>query len=1269
MEKTETRVDNPNQKPIKSKSNQLQSDQFFIIFGGLALLLLLIRLGPLSAFLLIAVSFLFSALPEFRSIVDSTLGRSPLSQDRLRDTFQSIANLNGSIETDHPSSIHQSNHKSLTLPVSSPDLSQIPPELVTALMPLIDNVMHDFIESWYLKPTISTGDQTFLNHLRSSFQHILVNTYLKISSKSSKETLVYLIGCLSMNLVRHIHDPPSSNSSWESKQSRKSQRTLQVRRISEEILLTLGPPPITVSPIILSLLSEVLTVQLISGVNSLDDDWFNRTIITYLGTVTPTLNPVESSSEVESLVSSDPLDNLPSTTTSLQTRSSPLSSPVESFVHSVNPDNSLSITGHNLLNLYLKSTPDVLSDDLDPTTSSSRLPEPIPLLFQITPIWSPQQLTINSPTTASLLMLQHSSNHLPTAEPFTNSRNPNVQSLVKIWTHLDSFRRISQITELKSQLIKGDAISLLSSLVAPLDQTITALIDQEDDQATCHTLLNTWQFVVVETLRRLEDANINGALVFQNMQDWVLDRIQRIETDEPDPQHLSVTSTKLSEAHNLSRNGPAAEENREERIAYMTIPHMPSMDKSADSSPRSQTLPKRSDDASFSRPIHSEIATGRHQSSSSSSTPPVYLCESPPSNLQLDRIPSQPPISPIRNHTSIKDVPEEGDMADGFSFDDANDMVTKHHQPLQNSHIPSQAARSPSSDPNVAAQSNRSSSQSYERASTESQTAASSTFSVSVTDISCPTAFDTKGLIKSRRDLEFMIAVEVSGVPGFIVTRKWTELEKMDTGISKLRLIGLGTKSFPRALLPTNLNFKTSDHIVREIEGYLSHLLNHERYAESSPVVDFFSKERSGSTNKGLINPLGLGSLQSTWDTIGKGVVSVTKPVNMAGQGLSQLSKGVLAGLPFGMTNQKEIAHDDESLSKVNHTEPKQAQSNKMNFQNRFQRFSISATSSSASTSNSSLDSPPSVPEQSQPQVQLTVLYPNPDSPHLVTESEVTPIQSRHVIPEAVTPRMSKGYEFEEEESEEKVCFTPPSQPSLSEPPKMIKVEKVEEEVGKEIKRLKEERKIEEELIRKEEIKKEEIKKEEIKKEEIKKEEIKKEEIKKEEIKKEEIKKEESQINESDLEAILIALMSVLEAAYGLNEKQDWSMKRGMLRVLETILRTKKWSSVLKNGLEGVLKQVQEPKMIQEWIGEKKGSSRDEKSVEEIDFSDEAKSKRKNLAKKLFVECWNGLKIGLGSNATELAATRVFDVFQGEEGSVMMLHNLMMDFIRIVLLL
>lgn len=1242
-------------KSINSNSTQYQSDQFFIIFGGLTLLLLLIRLGPLSAFLLIAVSFLFSALPEFRSIVDSTLGRSPPSQDRLRATFKSIANLNDSIQTGHS---HQSNNKSLTLPVSSPDLSQIPPEIVTALMPLIDNVMHDFIESWYLKPTISTGDQTFLNHLRSSFQHILVNTYLKISSKSSKETLVYLIGCLSMNLVRHIHDPPSSNSSWESKQARKSQRTLQVRRISEEILLTLGPPPITVSPIILSLLSEVLTVQLISGVNSLDDDWFNRTIITHLGTVTPPLIPVESSSEVESSrssISSNPPDNIHFTSTSSNTRSSPLSSPVENSAPSVDSENSLSITGQNLLNLYLKSTPDLLSND-PASDASAHLPDPIPLLFQITPIWSPKQLSMNSPTTASLLRLQQSSNHAPTAEPFTNSRNPNVQSLVKIWTHLDSFRRISQITELETQLIKSDAISLLSSLIAPLDQAINSLVDQENDQAARHTLLNTWQFVVVETLRRLEDTNINGALVFQNMQDWVLDRIQRIEIDEPDSQHLSVTNTNAPalKPHNLSRSGPTGQESCEERISYMTIPHVPPMANSSNStsSPRSQTLPNRSEDISFSRPTHSEMNTNRHQSSPSSSTPPAYFSESPPSNLQQSRLPSQPPISPLHNRTSIKDVPEEGDMADGFSFDDANDIVEKNFQPsprhsLQNSHIPSKAARSPSSDAHITPQSNRLSSQSNERASTESQSAPLPTFSVSVTDISCPTAFDPKGLIKTKRDLEFMIAVEVSGVPGFIVTRKWTELEKMDAGIGKLRLIGLGTKSFPRALLPTNLNFKTSDHLVREIEGYLAHLLNHERYAESVPVVNFFAKERSGSTNQGLINPLGLGSFQSTWDTIGKGVVSVTKPVNMAGQGLSQLSKGVLAGLPFGMTHQKDNSQpDDEGLTKVNHVEPQPpSQPNRGNFQDRFKRFSISATSSSASTSASSSDSPPSIAEQSQQQVQLTVLYPNPDSPHLVTDSEPTPVQATHTIPEAVTPTMSKGYEFEEEEVEPKPCLTPPAKPILSEPPSTIKPEKVQEHDQKESNGLVEEHtKTEVHHKNEEQIKEEEP------------------------IKKEDIKKEETKIDESDLEAILIALMSVLEAAYGLNEKQDWSMKRGILRVLETILRTKKWSSVLKGSLEGFLNQIQEPKIIKEWIGSEE--KKNEKKVETvIDLSYEAREQRKVLARKLFVECWNGLKIGLGSNATEIAAGRVFDVFQGEEGSVIMLHNLLMDFVRIVLLL
>jgi hypothetical protein len=149
--------------------------------------------------------------------------------------------------------------------------------------------------------------------------------------------------------------------------------------------------------------------------------------------------------------------------------------------------------------------------------------------------------------------------------------------------------------------------------------------------------------------------------------------------------------------------------------------------------------------------------------------------------------------------------------------------------------------------------------------------------SVSVTDISTPTAYSSARVARPR-ELEFVIAVEDADSPGFILQRTWAELERLQSQTVKA-FPKAGTATFPRALLPTP-TYKTSNELVRGLEGYLLVLLTDPNYSVSAPVQAFFSKERAtrGGGNLNL------------WGGVNR---QLAKGGDFATKGLSTLSQTV----------------------------------------------------------------------------------------------------------------------------------------------------------------------------------------------------------------------------------------------------------------------------------------------------------------------------------------------------------------------------------------
>lgn len=96
----------------------------------------------------------------------------------------------------------------------------------------------------------------------------------------------------------------------------------------------------------------------------------------------------------------------------------------------------------------------------------------------------------------------------------------------------------------------------------------------------------------------------------------------------------------------------------------------------------------------------------------------------------------------------------------------------------------------------------------------------------------------------------------------------------MDQGI-KRALPQSGTKAFPRAPLPST-NFQTSENLCKSLESYLEALLREPRYANCDPVARFFAKERTdsktGVVNPLVFLGQGVNNIGKGVTEVGKGI-------------------------------------------------------------------------------------------------------------------------------------------------------------------------------------------------------------------------------------------------------------------------------------------------------------------------------------------------------------------------------------------------------------
>lgn len=157
---------------------------------------------------------------------------------------------------------------------------QVPGPLQEPLEQLLDLVIRDFVTSWY-DSYISLGDSKFPAECRRALDVVTTALVGRIQRLHRKEVAIYLLSSLSGAIVRQMQGLNRDETPDVLK--------AKLRKAAEELLHTTAPPSALTAPANTALLSEILVLQLWKVVESVDSDFINTTIVSYLGEDQPTL--------------------------------------------------------------------------------------------------------------------------------------------------------------------------------------------------------------------------------------------------------------------------------------------------------------------------------------------------------------------------------------------------------------------------------------------------------------------------------------------------------------------------------------------------------------------------------------------------------------------------------------------------------------------------------------------------------------------------------------------------------------------------------------------------------------------------------------------------------------------------------------------------------------------------------------------------------------------------------------------------------------------
>ncbi|GAA96345.1 uncharacterized protein L969DRAFT_50831 [Mixia osmundae IAM 14324] len=1043
---------------------------------------------------------------------------------------------------------------------------KVPPRVKNVLADLLDLVIRDFVEIWY-NASVTLGDTRFLKQTKSALNTLASNVSSTIEQKDTKELAIYLMHSTSAVLTQQLkREDKKEEAAGEAharlqRQERQKQRIDKIRRSCEELLMTLGPRSITLSPLATPLMVEILTLQVWKTIQGLDDDWINRTLISYLesqpedlaskaadAALPPIPDRARQSTEIPGGMprqrhrgESDldtPLPSIDADDPAWPSAPAPQVPPKRSVDETALPDPSLVLEA---LLIGSKETKQALLLKLHALlTKLDRKPAERPVPLESTA----RQLD---------LMLSRQADSLSESfqvylESLAATSAKRAEGLIRLYTQVSTFRRVVETTSPSAELLRQDALSITKRV------TDSALIDT-------HTRSEARQLLCQIALDIDQQAS---STVLLPLQSYLFREIASLYF-QPFLSYRATLPTTISgrvHAMNLPRQ-------------YMT----------------------EDSDVAFSHTPSQLAKTDMNRSSSGQSA------------LRSSASAASSSPSLPRPSFDERDGPfdSESDMTEGFHDEPAEEP----QKMLRPSSAPTSVPASPHDNMQK--------------------------FTVSVTDVSPPSAYSSTRQVKVKKDLSFIIAVEAQGLPGFIIQRSFPELEKLNLRLQKA-LPQAGTREFPRAMLPST-NMQSTENLCIALESYLANLLRDDRYASSTPVLAFFDKERAGA--KSNVNIFG---------AVNRSLLDTSQ---LASKGLTDGAKGITTGL-------NSVASVFTTPFKIAGIQPAAFASSSDELNSQQSNFERSMPI--AARSSLSLDRRAS-PSTGRPSIDRTASFDRASTGRASVSVSASGSGSGYAVPDnaGVMSRAStssaRSSQLDVSEVETGAVMSLP--PTSSSPLIKSDMPALGVPAGDLATRLSFD-----DLLAKDRL----------------------------DAEREQATRAASKaaaassavaksaqragklpvLSARDVDVVINASIRVLEEAYQLADTGTWNLKRGILAILQSVLSSTYSTAIAKyfvTGLvaldEDLIASKLEDLRAMFWPG---GKWWTQSNIDQIVRTAEDKEQTRLKARKIWTtQAPNGLKIALGASATAEAFGRIHDGVQAE-GAEILVSTLILDLFRFLLL-
>lgn len=778
----------------------------------------------------------------------------------------------------------------------------VPETLHQPLNQLLDLIVRDFITDWYSK-YVSLGDARFPLECRHTLNAVSSALVMRIHALHRKETAIFLTSSASAAIVREMQGVGTEET--------KESIVHKLRNIAEELLHTCSPPHAVASPAATALLSEILVLQLWKVVESVDSDYINQTIISFLKDDNPSLREqvTEKAQDLVELQPDQPTSQAQAVGAGAVAAKDIIFSQVTSALDAAVPADSPS-------RIPPAPAPSALAEPSRAPSPPPKSPTPLgPGLTQSTvptaglaalpDIVALKKSLNGTPETADAMLVQADIFYQQHPEPVPEHDDPLLRSILdgsrdflgeQFQDYLEGLEGAPKTRGRLLERMYGRTMSIHKMLAAQSSDPPRQRQDALEMLAQfVESLKEFWTdaalaSVLYACMSRIHRKDVQA---FVPLQLWIQDQldvryfrpfIRSVESDEG----MDLTSSTPVPPQEKRGGGGGGGSGNLSRTSSLTKKPAAPYDQRA--APPATTHPAHSKPKARQQSDHSTHSTGMSHSNAS-----------------------------------------ETSIASSFDL---------------------------------------------------------STINVQLTDISEPSAYDpSTQRVKNKRELTFFVALELtSGAPGYIIQRSFKEMESLDNQLTKL-FPDAGSLAFPRAMLPSP-NFKTSDLLTRELEGFLNHLLSDHRYAPSMPVQEFFQKERAGAAAPGM----------SLWD-LGKNAHRASQTIAKGGDAVLNQVGSVFSGFKNPAEVPKYIARSGSGSSGQDEQHYQQLQSAPSHPGSHALNTATSRSSENTSrvaSPRTSLEVPRAV--HSSPDVRRQAPSSNPSKPSSLA-SETSPRPSSESLP------------------------------------------------------------------------------------------------------------------------------------------------------------------------------------------------------------------------------------------------------------------------------